>query len=208
MMNNNNPVAGMSFADYSQLSEVDRKRLWNAGRVRAAAIEQAERDAQPEPEANEKLLAQIEAQQAALRKRGADTSLYDREADSIRGDMAATAEREARMATPAAQLTQQTFAEYRDYLKTNGSVDDVVAFEAATDAYWSNGGDGDSTQPAWANAIKSYVSTRVRIENEATAAANEAQAQADMAQRQADLKQHDANAMKQTETPDDESESA
>ena len=197
MMNNNNPVAGMSFADYSQLSEVDRKRLWNAGQAREKALEKARRDAEPDKGESEKLLAQVEQHISTLKRRGVDTELFDRQAATLKADIAVDADLQARMNSDAGRLTQQTFADYREYVQQHGGVDKVIEFDAAVEKYWQTG-NGDSTTPEWAETISVWVETRIGVENAATAAANAAQSEADQKSREAALLQHDANQLTQT----------
>ena len=196
--NNENPVAGMSFSEYSQLSSVERKRLWNAGQAREKAMEQARRNAEPDKGENEKLLDQVEQHISTLKRRGVNTELFDRQAATLKADIAVDADLQARMNSDAGLLTQQTFADYRQYVQQHGGVDKVIEFDAAVERYWQTGGSGDANTPEWAETISVWVETRISVEKAATAAANAKQSEADQAQRQAALLQHDANQLAQT----------
>ena len=184
------------FESYRNMSDRDRKSIWKQGEKREAAIEKARLDALPPKSEDEKLLSQVEQRIASLKKSGMKTELFEREREQIQSRIQAHADREAREQSDAGQQTNAAFREYRAFMLQHGDVDAVVNFDAATEAYWRNGGDGDSQNPAWANAIQGYVKLRIEVENAAEEAARVAQESADMAQRQADAKQADANALK------------
>lgn len=196
-METNNPVEGMSYADYASLSETDRKRLWSSGQRREAAIEKARKGTEPVKSRDARLLAQVEKRIEVLRSKGINNvGVLERERDGILKRIAAEAELESRLNSESGTLTQRTFAEYREFIKQHGSVDDVVEFDAVVDAYWQTGGNGEPESDEWGKVASQYARLRVQVEDAAEAAAAAAQADADMAQRVADAKQADANQLK------------
>ena len=203
-METNNPVSGISYSEYSSLSATDRKRLWNSGSRREAAIEKAKKEAEPVKSRDARLLAQVEKRIAVLLSQGINNvGVLERERDGILKRIAAEADLESRLNSESGTLTQRTFADYREFIKQHGSVDDVIEFDAVVDAYWQTGGDGEPASDDWAKVATHYAKLRVQVEDAAEAAAAAAQSEADMAQRVADAKQADANHLKPEEQNDE-----
>ena len=187
----------MTYTDYASLSETDRKRLWSSGQRKQMAIERAKKEAEPVKSRDARLLAQVEKRIEVLRSQGINNvGVLERERDGILKRIAAEADLDSRLNSESGTLTQRTFADYREFIKQHGSVDDVVEFDAVVDTYWQTGGDGEPSSDEWAKVATHYAKLRVQVEDAVEAAAAVAQSDADQAQRVADAKQADANQLK------------